>query len=140
LLYVLLSLCACCQYRPMESREKPVEPRRDINFVLRAHEHELMSVSGRGRNLCWCFAPPVADIVSLLGDVRGLEPKRGPDAGGFLQLRATFEETVSGHEMTLSSDSTEEYPAVFLECTQFQMSLGVTTNTGSPTCSPGTTS
>ena len=37
LLYVLLSLCACCH---------PVEPRRDINLVLRAHEQELMSVSG----------------------------------------------------------------------------------------------
>jgi len=30
----------------MESRKKPVEPRRDINLVLRAHEQELMSVSG----------------------------------------------------------------------------------------------
>jgi hypothetical protein len=30
----------------MESREKPVEPGRDINLVLRAHEQELMSVSG----------------------------------------------------------------------------------------------
>jgi hypothetical protein len=81
--------------------------RNDIGSELSEtfHDIELGTVDGR---------------VLPFGDIGGLDPKRTPNAGRLLDLRAAFEETVAGGKPPVSSNGPRRIRPSFLIALNFK--------------------